>query len=148
MHDEPKAIKQLCYVSFLSDEYETKEVVNSLKEISGRKNPKYNITGKLLYSNAVFLQLLEGPTINVDITYRIIEEDKRHFNPHILFEKYSSKRVFPDWAMKFTEVNDLNLSLINKILHYNVNFGEDDFISNKMIKDLFWEFEKKMNKES
>lgn len=102
--DSNKEIKQLCYVSFLEDGLKASDVIEQIKEVSLKKNPQYGITGQLIFSHEIFIQVLEGKELNVDLTYRIIESDKRHSNPYILFEQFSDERCFPDWSMKFNSV--------------------------------------------
>ena len=65
-------MKLICYASFLNDGLSVNDVIESIKDISLKKNPRNGITGFLVYSNELFIQLIEGEKLNVDITYKII----------------------------------------------------------------------------
>jgi len=80
-------MKQLCYVSYLNEDLDIKEVVESIEKISKVKNVKYGLTGKLIYSSEIFIKLLEGKDVNVDVTYSMIKNGNRHSGTKILFEQ-------------------------------------------------------------
>jgi mannose/fructose/N-acetylgalactosamine-specific phosphotransferase system component IIB len=44
-------MKQLCYVSYLNEDFDIKKVVESIEKKSKVKNVNYGLTGKLIYSN-------------------------------------------------------------------------------------------------
>jgi hypothetical protein len=127
-------MKQICYVSFLKDDLNVHDVINSIRNISSAKNSKHGITGMLVYSNEVFIQILEGMKMNVDITYKIIESDDRHQNIKVLFEQDINERCFPDWAMRFEYSETLNLNALNKVLNFQ---GKNIVLNNEEIYDLF-----------
>ena len=52
--------------------------INSILEISKINNKKHNLTGCLVYRQDLYLQYLEGPDENLEITYKRILNDKRH----------------------------------------------------------------------
>lgn len=130
-------MKQICYVSFLRDDLNAHDVINSIRNISSAKNSKHGITGMLVYSNEVFIQILEGMKMNVDITYKIIESDDRHQNIKVLFEQDINDRCFPDWAMRFEYSETLNLNALNKVLNFQ---GKNIVLNNEEIYDLFKDF--------
>ena len=87
-------------VNLLTDE-ELKEIL-----ISSRKNNSAkNISGLLLYADGVFLQLLEGEKIDVEQTYKKIENDLRHKKITILVKGEHDNRAFPDWSMGYSVAN-------------------------------------------
>jgi len=75
-------------------------------------NAQYNITGKLLFVEGTFIQILEGEEKIVKEVYSKIEEDKRIIYVHKVAEGEIKNRYFPDWTMAFksitlTEINHL-----------------------------------------
>ena len=75
-------------------------MLNGILTDAKNYNPKNNITGALICREDIYLQLLEGPKLNVEKTYERILEDDRHVNVNKLIAQISEKRIFPDWYMK------------------------------------------------
>lgn len=135
-------MKQLCYVSYISDGHNADEVIEQIQEISNKNNNKYNLTGALSYTQQIFLQVIEGEKVNVDILYRIISDDKRHSNPVILFEQDIEERYFPDWGMKFTKMHNFNMSRVNDMLEIKKKIEKKTILSKDDVLELFYMFEK------
>ena len=133
-------MKQLCYISFLAEGLDTKEVMKSIKEVSKIKNDKYGLTGLLIYSNEIFLQVLEGEEVNVDITYKIIQNDTRHFGSQILFEQENTERAYSEWSMKFNYLEKIDLTVINRMLHFSNEIKRKQGLSNTEIVSIFENF--------
>lgn len=72
---------------------------------SRKKNTVRNISGLLLYSEGVFIQLLEGDKMEVELAYKGIELDRRHKNLIILATGEYEKRMFPNWSMGYSVAN-------------------------------------------
>ncbi|KJF15739.1 BLUF domain-containing protein [Acidithrix ferrooxidans] len=87
------------------------EELVSLLEIARRNNKQRGLSGMLLYSSQSFLQLIEGNEVQLEVTYRAIQRDKRHTNLRLLINHAVSERMFPDWTMGFEDVNDEQLAL-------------------------------------
>jgi len=64
-----------------------------------RCNERDGVTGALVCRHEIFLQLLEGPTAEVEATYARILRDDRHVSPRKLVSRSISRRMFADWAM-------------------------------------------------
>lgn len=64
-------------------------------------NGAHSITGILLYSNAQFLQVLEGEEAVVRALFTRIQRDPRHRDVLIHADKAITQRAFPDWHMVF-----------------------------------------------
>ena len=64
-----------------------------------RCNERDGVTGALVCRHDIFLQLLEGPTTEVEATYARILRDDRHVSPRKLVSRSISHRMFADWAM-------------------------------------------------
>ena len=63
------------------------------------RNAQLDITGALVCRPDVYLQLLEGPTGQVENLYRKIEQDDRHVEVKLLVRSKIEDRLFPNWAM-------------------------------------------------
>jgi hypothetical protein len=66
-----------------------------------RRNKSDNVTGALLYSDAGFAQVLEGPREVVERTFDRIIVDHRHADVTVLSFTPTQRRSFPDWPMAF-----------------------------------------------
>lgn len=130
-------MKQLCYTSFLVDGLDIDKAIADIMKVANEKNKKYGVTGLLVYSNEIFVQLLEGKAINVDITYRIIQEDPRHFNCQILFEQENSQRCYPEWSMKYQKTDEIDLNTVNKFLRIAEKIKKKEGMSNDQIREMF-----------
>ena len=85
-------------------------------------NAKNNITGALICRDDIYLQLLEGPEYEVNVTFEKISDDDRHLEIEILLKEYCNKRIFPGWNMKddpartwFWNKEEVNSGIFNKI---------------------------------
>ena len=66
-----------------------------------KANEKHKISGLLLYCNAHFIEVIEGPDAAVEALYCNIKRDKRHRSVFKLIERSSTHRHFEHWAMGF-----------------------------------------------
>lgn len=92
---------QLIYVSRWTDDTR-RDVVFALQQIvmaSIRNNRMVDITGFLLAQDGLFLQLLEGPALEVRKTFNRIAEDSRHDHVGIISDAPASVRLFKQWNM-------------------------------------------------
>jgi hypothetical protein len=62
-------------------------------------NQQADITGALMLSSGVFIQVLEGPVGAVEATFERICCDLRHRAVRLLELAIAEDRVFADWAM-------------------------------------------------
>ena len=84
-------------------------------------NSKNNITGALICRDDIYLQLLEGPEYEVNLTFEKISTDDRHLEIELLLKEYCNKRIFPKWNMKddpartwFWSKEEINSGIFNK----------------------------------
>ncbi|WP_038344112.1 BLUF domain-containing protein [Acinetobacter sp. A47] len=69
-------------------------------------NYRHDITGVLYYGHGYFVQCLEGTkTIIDDLFYNRIVKDERHINCEILYYLATEDRLFSQWSMKFSPIN-------------------------------------------
>jgi len=64
-----------------------------------RRNEASGITGALMLSSGVFIQVLEGPVSAVEATFERICCDLRHRHVRLLELAIAEERVFAEWAM-------------------------------------------------
>jgi hypothetical protein len=94
-------MKNIVYVSAavkLLDDDQLFDILSS----SRKNNAERDVTGVLLYSEGVFMQVLEGVGDDVDFIFSKIEQDLRHKNMITLIDEPISHKSFSDWSMGFT----------------------------------------------
>lgn len=82
--------------------------LDAILDISRRNNAKAGITGMLLYAEAAFFQVLEGPDDAIAETYARIEQDPRHGRLILALNEGVETRDFPDWSMGFKRAENLS----------------------------------------
>ena len=98
-----RSIYNLIYCSLAAPNLDSREIA---KIIATAKyyNPRFGITGLLVFGSGIFFQWLEGPKDNVSSLMKIITEDPRHLNVVVLSEEDEIRdRLFPDWDMELIE---------------------------------------------
>ncbi|MGN5764210.1 BLUF domain-containing protein [Acinetobacter calcoaceticus] len=69
-------------------------------------NYRHDITGVLYYGHGYFVQCLEGPKAIIDdLFYSKIVKDERHINCEILYYIECKDKLFSQWSMKFSPIN-------------------------------------------
>ena len=97
-------LKTVLYVSESTETHAGRSVPAGLWEIlrSARThNARFNIAGILAYSRGKYLQVLEGPSLQVDSLMVKIGQDPRHTNVTTIVDSPSRQRYFPSWPMRF-----------------------------------------------
>jgi hypothetical protein len=64
-------------------------------------NKSDNVTGALMYADASFAQVMEGPREVVERTFDRIVADNRHTDVTVLSFTPTQRRSFPDWPLAF-----------------------------------------------
>jgi hypothetical protein len=77
----------------------TRPDLEQMLEDSRLRNAKRNITGALVFSDGVFLQVLEGQKDDVDDLMDRIRRDPRHRDVTVILEEETDARIFPTWRM-------------------------------------------------
>lgn len=91
---------QLLYVSQASPAFEEADLEKILQASVGN-NHRRGVTGLLLYSHGVFMQVLEGSEYEVNAAFARIKADPRHRNIVELVRTSISNREFDRWSMGF-----------------------------------------------
>ena len=97
-------------------------ILNGILSDAINYNSKNNITGALICRDDIYLQLLEGPEYEVNLTFEKISTDDRHLEIELLLKEYCNKRIFPKWNMKddpartwFWNKEEINSGIFNKM---------------------------------
>ena len=77
-------------------------VVRSILNAARARNKADDVTGALLFTDAGFAQVLEGPREVVERTFERINADPRHAHVTVLSFTPTERRSFPDWPMGFS----------------------------------------------
>jgi hypothetical protein len=90
------------------------EVLMPIMKASRAKNAAAGITGVLVYSDGVFLQLLEGGRNAVSALYNRIACDTRHRDVVLLAYDEVDERRFAGWSMGQANLSRLNPGILLK----------------------------------
>ena len=117
-HDEglpERSLHNLIYCSLARPNMDPAEI-QKIIATAKHHNPRYGITGVLVYGSGIFFQWLEGPKDNVTSLMKIIGEDPRHLNVVVLSEEDEIRdRLFPDWDMELVEAAEIGDVLKNAL---------------------------------
>ena len=117
-HDEglpDRSLHNLIYCSLATPNLAPTEI-DQIITTAKRYNPRYGITGLLVYGSGIFFQWLEGPKDNVIGLMKRIGEDSRHLNLVILSEEDEVReRLFPNWDMELVEAAEIGDVLKNAL---------------------------------
>lgn len=111
LHDEAATagfMHNLIYCSLAAPHMEPEEVAK-IVATAKHHNPRYGITGLLVYGSGIFFQWLEGPKEHVISLMRLIALDPRHSNVVVLSEEDEVRdRLFPNWDMELVEAAEIS----------------------------------------
>lgn len=110
LHDEGlpgRALYNLIYCSLAAPNLDLDEIPKIIAT-ARHYNPRYGITGLLVYGSGIFFQWLEGPRDNVSSLMQLISQDPRHLNVVVLSEEDEMRdRLFPNWDMELVEAAEI-----------------------------------------
>ncbi len=129
---------QIVYASRAIRPY-TPEELNQLVERSRANNATLGVTGILLYSAGVFIQLLEGEKTVVEKLYQTIQSDKGHYEIKCLVEEAITQRSCPQWEMALVNF-DQNTPPDGQKLERLANIMSANYKDTQMMFHLLLEF--------
>jgi len=91
---------RLIYSSAATGEMARTDLEQMLRE-SRLRNTRRDITGVLVFSDGVFLQVLEGEREDVEDLMESIGRDPRHRDIKVIHEEEIDRRAFPTWRMAY-----------------------------------------------
>lgn len=100
-------ISRLIYKSIASAEIVSNETLRDLEQVSAKSNAAQGISGLLVLSGNVFLQVLEGDARDVTALFARIAADKRHRQVELITFETVAERSFDDWHMRLIDLYDL-----------------------------------------
>ncbi len=98
------ALSQLLYVSEEVG-HVTLDDLLAIQEASIRNNARHNISGILFHYQGHFVQFLEGEQRRVRELFEWIEQDDRHTNVKLIYERLASRRRFAQWHMAMLDLD-------------------------------------------
>ena len=104
---------RLMYASRAVPAIDQEELISILKK-SKANNPKAGVTGVLCYSEGIFMQVLEGGRVAVNLLYNRIASDARHSDVVLLHYEEIAERRFAGWSMGQVNMARLNPALLLK----------------------------------
>ena len=90
------------------------EALSAIMKAARAHNANAGITGVLVHSDGIFLQLLEGGRNAVSRLYNRIAADTRHTDVVLLGYEEIAERRFAGWAMGQVNLSRLNPALVLK----------------------------------
>lgn len=100
----PERLLRLVYRSAVAHQPDVLRLRGDVRAILGaarRRNARMGVTGLLLHTGTVFLQVLEGPQRAVQEIFGIVMADPRHHTIAVIEMTFPERRCFPDWAMGY-----------------------------------------------
>ena len=98
---------RLIYKSIATAEVVSNETLRDLENTAGENNAAKGITGLLVLTGNVFLQVLEGTAVDVTELFGRISSDKRHRRLELITYEPAASRLFDEWGMRLVDLYDL-----------------------------------------
>jgi hypothetical protein len=98
---------RLIYTSTATADVVSNETLGDLAAKAGAANAEHAITGMLILSGRKFLQVLEGPTKDVNALFRNIVADPRHHDVELVTFEPMDTPYFDNWDMRLVDLYDL-----------------------------------------
>lgn len=147
LHIKLSSMHRIIYLSS-SVKFLTPKEINFLLMQSRKNNLQTSITGILLYIDGDFLQVLEGPKVEILKLFDTIKADHRHKCIITVFNDTIKGKYFPNWVMGFAvsdykkirEIEGLeymNREVLSVISDKNALSFIDSFINSHREKIIF-----------
>ena len=114
-------LKYLVYVSKESGKLSQTDL-DEILAASQNYNDANKVSGILLYVEGRFFQVLEGPGDEVDLLFRNISKDPRHYEATIVAQGDLDKRFFKGWNMRFNKVSEEEFALLTGVRKFSTWF--------------------------
>ena len=136
-NDEGQTVKSLHNIVYCSRAVHgvDKEALEKIIATARHHNPRFGITGLLVFGSGVIFQWLEGPKDNVTSLFKMISADARHSDVVIpTQEDEFRERLFPNWDMELVEAEDIS-AVLEDAMHEATDPRQKDTLSN-MLREL------------
>lgn len=132
----------LTYISHSTiKQRELEQQLNEIEQIASERNAKHQVTGKLIYRNAYFMQRLEGDEQPLKDILESIMQDKRHRHIKVLHHGPIPKRLFSDWTQMQVITQSKYFSELDNIL-LDIRLLNEDGLNDLEAKALIDFFER------
>ena len=112
-----------------------KDTLDKIITTAKQHNPRFGITGLLVFGSGIFFQWLEGPRDNVTSLYKNISADPRHSEVVLLTkEDEFRERLFPNWDMELVAAEDIS-TVLKDAMHEVSEPKQKNTLSN-MLREL------------
>ena len=133
-NDESQTVKSLHNIVYCSRAVHSvdKEALEKIIATARHHNPRFGITGLLVFGSGVFFQWLEGPKDNVTSLFKMISADARHSDVVLLTQEDEFReRLFPNWDMELVEAEDIS-AVLEDAMHEATDPRQKDTLSNML----------------
>jgi hypothetical protein len=113
-NDEGQSTQSIHHIVYCSQavQHMDDEALEKIIATAKHHNPRFGITGLLVFGSGIFFQWLEGPKDNVTSLYKKISADSRHSDVVLLTkEDEFRERLFPNWDMELVAAEDISAVL-------------------------------------
>ncbi|MEI7738980.1 MAG: BLUF domain-containing protein [Betaproteobacteria bacterium] len=136
-NDEAQTSQSIHHIVYCSQaaQHMDKEALEKIIATAKHHNPRFGITGLLVFGSGIFFQWLEGPRDNVTSLLKLISADPRHSNVVLLTkEDEFRERLFPNWDMELVEAEDIS-AVLEDAMHEASDPKQKNTLSN-MLQEL------------
>ena len=136
-NDEGQSGQSIHHIVYCSQaaHHMDKEALEKIIATAKHHNPRFGITGLLVFGSGIFFQWLEGPRDNVTSLFKIISADPRHSDVVLITkEDEFRERLFPNWDMELVAAEDIN-AVLEDAMHEVSDPKQKNTLSN-MLQEL------------
>jgi hypothetical protein len=109
-NDEGQSTQSIHHIVYCSKaaHHMDKEALEKIIATAKHHNPRFGITGLLVFGSGIFFQWLEGPKDNVTSLFKMISADSRHSDVVLITkEDEFRERLFHNWDMELVAAEDI-----------------------------------------
>ena len=136
-NDEGQSSQSIHHIVYCSQaaQHMDQEALEKIITSARHHNPRYGITGLLVFGSGIFFQWLEAPRDNVTSLFKIISADPRHSDVVLLTkEDEFRERLFPNWDMELVAAEDIS-AVLEDAMHEASDPKQKNILSN-MLQEL------------
>lgn len=94
--------------------------IERILETARKKNTAHEITGIMILAGNSFIQLLEGNGATIETLLEKIRSDGRHTDMEVLTKDQSDHRIFSQWAMAYSAIDNIGMKKIGGTFNMRV----------------------------
>ena len=135
---ENNLLYELSYRSIANSSTTNRDIEHFIS-LAREMNPKFSITGSLIFHEKVFFQIIEGPKEHVLRLYENILADKRHSDMVVMWKGYKVERDFEEWAMStITEDHALQIGVQGNSKQLDLTKVLGNVDNNYIVSEKLW----------